>query len=104
MVVILVILSLSKTLPMFIFVGAFWGIGAAFFVPMAMAYALEYSGSSGGTAVGTFRALQDLGMALGPVVVGIIIPLTGYRIMFLCLGPYLSHQPLLFSVLCEEKT
>ena len=86
MVVIFIILSLSKTLSMFIFVGAFWGIGAAFFVPMAMAYALEYSGSSGGTAVGTFRALQDLGMALGPVVVGIIIPLTGYPVMFLCLA------------------
>jgi MFS family permease len=86
MVVMLVILSLSKTLPMFIFVGAFWGIGAAFFVPMAMAYALEYAGSSGGTAVGTFRALQDLGMALGPVIAGIIIPLTGYPVMFRCLA------------------
>jgi len=86
MVVILIILSLSRTLPMFIFVGAFWGIGAAFFVPMAMAYALEYSGSSGGTAVGTFRALQDLGMALGPMIMGIVLPLSGYRIMFLGLA------------------
>jgi MFS family permease len=86
MVVILIILSLSKTLPMFIFVGAFWGIGAAFFVPMAMAYALEYAGSSDGTAVGTFRALQDLGMALGPMIMGIVLPLSGYRIMFLGLA------------------
>ncbi len=86
MVVILIILSLSKTLLMFIFVGAFWGIGAAFFVPVSMAYALEYSGSSDGAAVGTFRAISDLGLGLGPVVMGIIIPLTGYRIMFLCLA------------------
>lgn len=86
MVVILAILSFSKTLPMFIFVGAFWGIGAAFFVPMAMAYALEYAGSSDGAAVGTARAISDLGLGLGPVVMGIIIPLTGYRIMFLCLA------------------
>jgi MFS family permease len=86
MVVILAILSLSKTLPMFIFVGALWGIGAAFFVPMAMAYALDYAGSTDGTAVGTFRALQDLGMALGPMIMGIVLPLSGYRIMFLGLA------------------
>jgi MFS family permease len=86
MVVILIILSLSKTLLMFILVGAFWGIGAAFFIPVSMAYALEYSGSSDGAAVGTFRAISDLGIGLGPVVMGIIIPLIGYRIMFLCLA------------------
>jgi MFS family permease len=85
-VVVLIVLSLSKTLPMFIFVGAFWGIGAAFFVPMSMAYALEYSGSSDGAAVGTFRAISDLGLGLGPVATGIIIPFTGYPVMFRCLA------------------
>ncbi len=84
--VILVILSLSKTLPMFILVGAFWGVGVAFFVPIIMAYALEYCGSSDGAAVGTYRAIYDLGIGLGPVVMGIVIPLTGYRIMFLSLA------------------
>lgn len=86
MMVILIILSLSKSLPMFILVGALWGAGASFFVPMIMSYALEYSGSTDGTAVGTFRALQDLGMAVGPVVVGTMISFTGYRLMFLSLA------------------
>jgi MFS family permease len=81
-----VILSFSKTLSMFIFVGLLWGTGSAFFFPASMAYALDYAGSSGGTAVGTFRALSDLGLALGPMIMGIIIPLTGYRAMFLCLA------------------
>jgi MFS family permease len=85
-VVVLIILSLSKTLPMFIFVGAFWGIGAAFFVPISMAYALEYSASSDGAAVGTFRAISDLGLGLGPVVTGIIVSFTGYPVMFRCLA------------------
>ena len=84
--VLLTILSLSKTLPVFIVVGSFWGIGTAFFVPVSMAYSLEYSGSSSGMAVGTFRALQDLGLGIGPVVMGIIIPLTGYPVMFRCLA------------------
>jgi MFS family permease len=85
-VVALIMLSLSRTLFMFIIVGSLWGIGAAFFVPISMAYALEYAGSSDGTAVGTFRAFSDLGLGIGPVVMGIIIPLTGYRVMFLCLA------------------
>jgi len=81
--VLLVIISLSKTLAMFIIVGAFWGIGTAFFVPVSMAYALEYAGSSSGTAVGTFRMFQDLGLGIGPFAVGTIVPFTGYMGMFL---------------------
>jgi MFS family permease len=84
--VAMVILAFSRTLPMFILVGLLWGIGGAFFFPASMAYALDYAGSSGGTAVGTFRALSDLGLALGPVLMGIIIPFAGYQVMFLCLA------------------
>jgi MFS family permease len=67
-------------------VGILWGGGAAFLTPTFLAYALDYSGSSGGPAVGTYQAFQDLGMTLGPMVMGIIIPFTGYRAMFLCLA------------------
>jgi MFS family permease len=81
----ILILSFSKTLSMFIFVGLLWGIGVAFFFPASMSYAFDYACSSGGTAIGTFRALTDLGLALGPVIMGIVIPLTSYRIMFLSL-------------------
>jgi predicted MFS family arabinose efflux permease len=81
-VVLLVILSFSRTLVMFLIVGSFWGMGAAFFVPVSMAYSLEYAGSSSGRAVGTFRALQDLGLGIGPVVMGTVAPLVGYQVMF----------------------
>ena len=82
----MILLSFSKTLPMFVLVGLLWGTGSAFFYPTSMAYAFDYADSSGGPAVGTFRALSDLGVALGPAIMGIIIPLTGYRTMFLCLA------------------
>lgn len=82
----MVILSLSRTLSMFIFVGLLWGTGVAFIFPVSMAYSLDYAGSSGGTALGTFRAFMDLGSAIGPMVMGTIVPLTGYRILFLCLA------------------
>ena len=84
--VAMVILSFSMTLPMFIFVGLLWGTGVAFIFPVSMAYALDYAGSSHGTALSTFRALMDFGMALGPMTMGLIIPIAGYRIMFLCLA------------------
>jgi MFS family permease len=82
----MVILSFSVTLPMFILVGLLWGTGHALLVPASMTYSFEHAGSSGGAAVGTFRAFSDLGQALGPTVMGIIIPFTGYRMMFLCLA------------------
>jgi MFS family permease len=82
----MVILSFSRTLPMFIFVGLLWGAGVAFIFPVSMAYSLEYAGSSSGMAVGTFRAIMDLGIATGPMIMGLIIPLAGYRIMFLSLA------------------
>jgi len=84
--VAMIVLSFSKSLLLFIFVGMIWGAGSAFFFPAAMAYALEYADSSDGTTVGTFRAISDLGSALGPVVAGLIVPLTGYRIMFAVLA------------------
>jgi predicted MFS family arabinose efflux permease len=84
--VAMIMLSFSRTLPMFISVGLLWGMGVAFIFPVSMTYSLDHAGSSGGTALGTFRALTDLGYAVGPMVMGIIIPITGYPAMFLCLA------------------
>jgi MFS family permease len=82
----MIILAFSKTLPMFIFVGVIWGIGIVFLTPAVIVYTLERAGSSRGPAMGTYTAFSDLGLSLGPVVMGIIIPLTSYPIMFLCLA------------------
>ena len=85
-IISMVILAFSKTLPMFILVAAIWGIGIAFLMPSLMVHAVEHAGSSPGPAMGTFTAISDLGMSLGPVIMGIIIHTTGYPIMFLCLA------------------
>jgi MFS family permease len=85
-IISMVILAFSKTLPMFILVGVIWGIGHSFLVPSLMVYVLDRGGFSRGTAMGTFLAITDLGMSLGPVIMGIIIHSTSYPIMFLCLA------------------
>jgi predicted MFS family arabinose efflux permease len=81
----MVILSFSKTLPMFILVAAIWGVGHAFLIPTLMVSALEEGGSSG-PAMATFHAISDVGLCLGPVVMGIVLRLTSYPAMFLCLA------------------
>jgi len=80
------ILAFSETLPMFILVGVIWGIGNAFSMPSLVAYVLDRVASSTGPAMGTFTAISDLGMSLGPVIMGIVLQATGYQVMFLCLA------------------
>jgi MFS family permease len=85
-IISMAILAFSKSLPMFILVAVIWGIGHAFLFPSLLVYAIERMGSSRGPAMGTFTGVSDLGMSLGPVIMGIIIHLTSYSTMFLCLA------------------
>ncbi len=85
-VIAMIILSFSKTLPLFILVAAIWGIGHSFLMPSLVVYALDRAGSSPGPVMGTFTAFTDLGMSLGPVIMGFVIQWTSYQVMFLCLA------------------
>jgi len=80
------ILALSSTPQMFILVAIIWGVGSAFLYPSLVAYAIDRAGSARGAAMGTFTALTDLGAGMGAVIMGIILQLTNYPIMFLCLA------------------
>jgi MFS family permease len=81
----MVLLAFSKSQPMFILVAVIWGIGHAFFGPAVMAYVLDRV-SSPGPAMGTLTAITDLGISLGPVVMGIVLHSTSYPTMFLCMA------------------
>jgi MFS family permease len=85
-VISMVLLPFSKNLPMFILVGVIWGVGNALLSPAVMSYALEQAGSSKGPAIGTYTLLSDLGLGLGPVIMGVIVHLSNYSIMFFCLA------------------
>jgi MFS family permease len=85
-IISMVILAFSKTLPMFILVAVIWGIGHAFLFPTLVTYVLDRVGSSVGPAMGTFTAISDLGLTLGPMTMGIILHTISYPIMFLCLA------------------
>jgi MFS family permease len=81
-----VILAFSTTLMMFILVAVIWGMGTGLLYPALLVYTIDRAGSSRGPAMGTFTALTDLGAGMGSVIMGIILQLTNYPIMFLCLA------------------
>jgi len=85
-IISMAVLAFSKTLPMFILVAVIWGVGNAFVMPSLVAYTLDRVGSSPGPAMGTFTAISDLGISLGAVIMGVVIHVAGYPIMFLCLA------------------
>ncbi|MFB3885166.1 MAG: MFS transporter [Thermodesulfobacteriota bacterium] len=82
----MVILAFSKTLPMFILVAMIWGAGQAFLMPSLAVYALDRAGTSPGPVMATLSTFADVGISLGPVIMGLVIRTASYPIMFLCLA------------------
>jgi MFS family permease len=85
-IISIVILTFSTTLPMFILVAIIFGTGWAFLYPSLVVYAVENSGSARGPAMGTFTALADLGAGIGPMIMGLILEWTNYPVMFILLA------------------
>jgi MFS family permease len=84
-IIAMTILVFSTTLPMFILVAVVWGIGTAFFYPTLVAYTIDLAGSSRGPAIGTYLALSDFGAGMGSVIMGIVLQLSNFQMMFLAL-------------------
>jgi len=85
-IIAMVVLAFSKTSPMFVLVAVIWGMGHAFIFPSLMNYAIDHTRSATGPVIGTYSALSDFGAGMGPVIMGIILQLTSYTFMFLCLA------------------
>ena len=85
-VIAMALLAFSKTLPMFILVAVIWGMGNALLYPMLITIVMDRGGPDRGPAMGTYTAIADLGTGLGPVMMGLILGWTNYRVMFLCLA------------------
>jgi predicted MFS family arabinose efflux permease len=97
------ILAFSKTLPFFILVAIIWGTGNAFLMPSLMAYVLDRENSSPGISIGTFTAISDLGISLGPVIMGIVIHVGGYQTMFLSLALIGLINSIIFYIFSRKK-
>ncbi len=104
LIISMAILAFSTTLTMFILVAIIWGMGTAFLYPALVAYTIDRAGSSRGPAMGTFTALTDLGAGMGSVIMGIILQLTNYPIMFFCLALTGVINLLYFYFAVRKKT
>lgn len=98
------LLSIAATLPMFLTAAAMFGFGSGSIQPVMIALAIRLSSSSRrGAANATFFCFLDLGIALGSIGGGLLIPLTGYSNIFLMASgcPILSF--LLFFFVLERR-
>jgi predicted MFS family arabinose efflux permease len=84
LIMAVIILTFSKTFPMFIFVAVIWGLGHAFIFPSLLNYAIDQASSPSGSVIGTYTALSDFGSGIGPVIMGIVLQFASYPAMFLC--------------------
>ena len=99
----MVILLFSRTLPLFIVAAVVWGIGHALLFPALAAYTLDRTGSSRGPAMGTFSAFDEFGTSLGSIISGIILRLSGYPAMFLCLALFGILNVMYFHFFVRRK-
>ena len=80
-----ILLLFANSLTIFIPVAILFGMGWAFLYPFLTIHVIEKAGHARGPAMATFTALGDLGVGLGPMIMGSILERTSYPIMFACL-------------------
>jgi MFS family permease len=86
LIIAMILLTFSKTSPMFMLVAVIWGMGHAFIFPLLTNYTIDHASSPKGPVIGTYTALSDFGSGMGSVIMGIILQLTSYPVMFLCIA------------------
>ncbi len=85
-IIAMIILFVFKTPPMFLVAAGVWGIGHAFIYPALAAYTVDLAAPYRGPAIATYQALDDLGVGLGSVIMGIVLRLSNYQVMFVSLS------------------
>lgn len=99
----IVVLTFSTTLLMFIVVAILFGTGWALLYPSLVVYAVESSGSARGPGMGTFMALADMGVGIGPMIMGLILQRTNYPTMFIFLALTGAVNFLYFGYALKKK-
>jgi MFS family permease len=84
--------------------GAFVGFGFGALMPSAQAIAVtEAPPHRVGTATSTFYLLLDTGTGLGPLLLGLLIPVTGFPGMYLALAGLVLASTLLYHAVHGHK-
>ncbi|MDW8567283.1 MFS transporter [Staphylococcus shinii] len=83
----LILLSLTHTSILLLIAAIFIGIGYGTIIPTAQAIAIQQSPTDKiGLATSTFYMFADFGAGIGPFVLKVVIPLMGYRNLYLTMS------------------
>ncbi|MGW7898626.1 MFS transporter [Staphylococcus shinii] len=83
----LILLSLTHTSILLLIAAIFIGIGYGTIIPTAQAIAIQQSPTDKiGLATSTFYMFADFGAGIGPFMLGVVIPLMGYRNLYLTMS------------------
>lgn len=95
----LLTLAAANSDAMVVAAGALCGAGFGSLMPAAQAIAVRLVPAHRiGTGISTLLLLTDIGVGLGPVALGVVIPLTGYSMMYVLLAGVVVLAAGLYSV------
>lgn len=100
----LLVTGFSTTSLMLFGAAALVGLGFGSFAPFGQAIAIrEVKADRIGVATSTFYSLYDMGVGVGPLLLGLIIPLTGYREMYFGCSAFVIVIALIYWLLHGSK-
>ena len=98
------ILSMSHDAVLLLISAIFIGLGYGTIIPSAQAIAIQQSPKKKiGLATSTFYMFTDFGAGIGPVLLGLIIPLTGYRSLYVIMAILVVFATVLYFALHGKK-
>lgn len=99
----LVVFTLSRNYAFFLFSGALFGVSTGLAGPAPAAYVADLA-RPGQTAItlGLSRTISDIGMAIGPVLLGWIVDHQGYTVALLTNGAIYILVGAAFGILAQE--
>ncbi len=101
--VALVVFPMSYSYGTFIAAAALWGLGTAFVGPAPAAYVADIAPEGQrGTAMGLFKTFGDLGVTLGPLLLGWLSDASSYAAAFRTNAVLFAAAGLMFALLARE--
>ena len=98
------ILSMSHGAVLLLISAIFIGLGYGTIIPSAQAIAIQQSPKKKiGLATSTFYMFTDFGAGIGPVLLGSIIPLTGYRSLYVIMAILVVFATVLYFALHGKR-
>ncbi len=101
----LILLSATHTSLLLLISAIFIGVGYGTIIPSAQAIAIQQSPVKKiGLATSTFYMFADFGAGIGPFILGVIIPIMGYRKLYITMAALVILSIVLYFLLHGKKS